>query len=174
MVGIMVLVGLVVDIGVVAMPRRSMRNVRVRCVDVHMVTIMGWMVWHMVRFRMMGRMVRIHQGGGVRLRMVMGRMVRIQMVRVHMVRVHMVRVHMVRVHMVIHMVWNMVGVRQVLRMMIGIGQMMRRMWIMDQSGVHIPEMGHVVWEQCPSGPAQVWVHPRVDEVQVGPLAHLVA
>ena len=141
----MVVVGLMVDIGVVAMPRRSMRNVRVRCVDVHMVTIMGWMVWHMVRFRMMGRMVRIQ----------------------------MVRVHMVRVHLVIHMVWNMVGVRQVLRMMIGIGQMMLRMWIMDQSGVRIHEMGYVVWEQCPSG-AALSVHPRVDEVQVGPLGHLVA
>ena len=163
MVGIMVVVGLVVDVGVVAMPRRSMRNVRVRCVDVHVVTIMGRMVWHMVRFRMMGRMVRIHQGGGVRLRMVVGRMVR----------VNMVRVHMVRVHMVIHMVWNMVRVRQVLRMMIGIGQMMHRMWIVDQSGVRIHEMGYVVWEQCPSGPA-LSVHPRVDEVQVGPLAHLVA
>ena len=165
----MVVVGLVVDIGVVAMPRRSMRNVRVRCVDVHVVTIMGWMVWHMVRFRMMGRMVRIHQGGRVWLRMVMGPMVRIQMVRVHMV-----RVHMVRVHLVIHMVWNMVGVRQVLRMMIGIGQMMLRMWIMDQSGVRIHEMGYVVWEQCPSGAALSSVHPRVDEVQVGPLGHLVA
>ena len=179
---VVMVVGLVVDGGVVTMGRNPMGHVRIVGVDGNMVAVM---MWRVMGLRMVGRMVRIHQGGGVRLRMVMGHMVRIRvvwhmvrirvvwhMVRVHMVRVHMVRVHMVRVHMVgIRMVRHMVGIRQVLRQVIGVGQVMVRIRVVDQSGVRVHEVGHVVGEELPSLTS---LQPRVQVVQGGPLAHLVA
>ena len=118
MMGVVMVVCLVVDGGVVAVPRRPVRDMCVCRVDVHVVAVMARMVrfrmvWRVVRFGVVRHMVGIRQqqGGGVRLRMVR-RVVRIQMVwnmvRVrivwNMVRFRMVR-HMVRVRMVRHMVW---------------------------------------------------------------------
>lgn len=123
-VGVVMLVCLVVHGGVVAVPRRAVRDVRVRRVDLHVVAV----VTRVVRRRM--------------------RMVGIRMVRRSVVRLGVVR--------------------QVLRLVVGVGQVVVRVRVVDQRGVGVHEVRHSVEHvpvQRPRPP-----RPRVQVVQQVPLA----
>ena len=99
----MVLVGLVVDGGVVAVRGGAVGHVRVVGVDGHVVAVV--VRRRVVRLRVVRRVMRVDQRGGVGHR------------------------------------------RQVLRQVVGVGQEVRVVRVVDERGVRVHEVGHVVVEE---------------------------
>lgn len=139
MVGVVVLVGLVVDGGVVAVCGGAMGHVRVVGVDGHVVAVVvrrRCVVW----LRVVRRVMRVDQGGGVGHR------------------------------------------RQVLRQVVWVGQEVRVVRVVDERGVRVHEVGHVVVEERRRARSvvrrvvrrMVRSVVRVEVVEGGPPAHLVA